>query len=263
MNHVADYGYRYYDPLTGRWPSRDPMEEEGGLNLYGFVGNDGVDRVDILGLQWRNWAERGTNDDQTRRYWSRKNANISLNLLADKVHLDKDEADKWAKAEDPSKCHLKKEEAGCCYSVPNVFVVADLMGFDQLDDAAITSLGGRLGNLFTQAPGKKKVSVKNATDMHKALKEHKGNLWGFVVYAHGNEKGDLTPTRRWIVNGNEPVTTSAKIYEDLKNNGFQLSKIWMMQCFSGANGRSKWWDAVSYREPLYYIGVNAFGIDTK
>jgi RHS repeat-associated protein len=49
--HVADYGYRYYDPLTGRWPSRDPIEERGGVNLYGFVGNDGVDRVDILGLE--------------------------------------------------------------------------------------------------------------------------------------------------------------------------------------------------------------------
>jgi RHS repeat-associated protein len=48
---VADYGYRYFDPNTGRWPSRDPIEEEGGVNLYGFVGNDGVDKVDVLGLQ--------------------------------------------------------------------------------------------------------------------------------------------------------------------------------------------------------------------
>ena len=45
------YGYRYYDPRNGRWLSRDPIEEEGGLNLYGFVGNDGVNSVDILG-QW-------------------------------------------------------------------------------------------------------------------------------------------------------------------------------------------------------------------
>jgi RHS repeat-associated protein len=44
------YGYRFYDPITGRWPSRDPIEEEGGINLYGFVGNDGIDRVDYLGL---------------------------------------------------------------------------------------------------------------------------------------------------------------------------------------------------------------------
>ena len=31
------YGYRFYDPLTGRWPSRDPIGEDGGINLYGFV----------------------------------------------------------------------------------------------------------------------------------------------------------------------------------------------------------------------------------
>ncbi|MBN8460559.1 MAG: RHS repeat-associated core domain-containing protein [Verrucomicrobia bacterium] len=44
------YGYRWYDPLTGRWPSRDPIGEDGGLNLYGFVGNNGLDWVAILGL---------------------------------------------------------------------------------------------------------------------------------------------------------------------------------------------------------------------
>ena len=44
------YGFRYYDPETGRWLSRDPLGEQGGLNLYGFVGNDGVNRRDYLGL---------------------------------------------------------------------------------------------------------------------------------------------------------------------------------------------------------------------
>jgi RHS repeat-associated protein len=46
---VTVYGYRWYDPVTGRWPSRDPIEEDGGVNLYGFVGNDGVVRWDYLG----------------------------------------------------------------------------------------------------------------------------------------------------------------------------------------------------------------------
>ncbi|TAE89542.1 MAG: hypothetical protein EAZ81_12830, partial [Verrucomicrobia bacterium] len=45
------YGYRYYHPQTGRWINRDPIEEEGGLNLYGFVGNDGVNRLDLMGLE--------------------------------------------------------------------------------------------------------------------------------------------------------------------------------------------------------------------
>ncbi|MCH7229120.1 hypothetical protein MLD59_23495 [Verrucomicrobiaceae bacterium E54] len=36
--------------MTGRWPSRDPIEEEGGVNLYGFAGNRSVDSIDYLGL---------------------------------------------------------------------------------------------------------------------------------------------------------------------------------------------------------------------
>ena len=58
--HVADYLYRYYDPLTGRWPSRDPIEEEGGVNLYGLLENQGVNRVDFLGLSFH---------DFTNHYW--------------------------------------------------------------------------------------------------------------------------------------------------------------------------------------------------
>ena len=45
------YGYRYYSPPLGRWLSRDPIEEQGGLNLYGFVNNDPVNKWDNLGLQ--------------------------------------------------------------------------------------------------------------------------------------------------------------------------------------------------------------------
>jgi len=48
---VAYYGYRYYDPVTGRWPSRDPIEEEGGVNLYGFITNNGINNLDIHGLK--------------------------------------------------------------------------------------------------------------------------------------------------------------------------------------------------------------------
>jgi|GEM_PF-4893055 len=45
------YINRYYSPELGRWISRDPIEERGGLNLYGMVGNDPVNRWDYLGLQ--------------------------------------------------------------------------------------------------------------------------------------------------------------------------------------------------------------------
>ena len=35
--------------MTGRWPSRDPIEEQGGVNLYGFVRNSPINNFDVLG----------------------------------------------------------------------------------------------------------------------------------------------------------------------------------------------------------------------
>ena len=43
------YNYRYYLPEVGRWISRDPIEEKGGYNMYGFVDNNS-NRYDNLGL---------------------------------------------------------------------------------------------------------------------------------------------------------------------------------------------------------------------
>jgi RHS repeat-associated protein len=51
------YGFRYYDPVTGRWPSRDPIQEDGGYNLYGFVYNSSIDWFDDLGHEPRSQKE--------------------------------------------------------------------------------------------------------------------------------------------------------------------------------------------------------------
>ncbi len=45
------YGYRFYDPVMGRWLNRDPIEERGGINLYGFVNNEAIASGDYLGLK--------------------------------------------------------------------------------------------------------------------------------------------------------------------------------------------------------------------
>jgi len=42
--------YRVYDAKMGRWLSADPIAEDGGLNLYAYVGNDPVNAIDPLGL---------------------------------------------------------------------------------------------------------------------------------------------------------------------------------------------------------------------
>ena len=43
------YGYRFYFPPLTRWLNRDPIEEEGGVNLYGFCQNSMPYKVDFLG----------------------------------------------------------------------------------------------------------------------------------------------------------------------------------------------------------------------
>ena len=43
------YNYRYYNPANAKWLSRDPIEEKGGLNIYGFVGNKPINNTDSLG----------------------------------------------------------------------------------------------------------------------------------------------------------------------------------------------------------------------
>jgi RHS repeat-associated protein len=45
-----NYGFRYYIPWLGKWPSRDPIGEKGGRNIYWTVGNRTINRIDILGL---------------------------------------------------------------------------------------------------------------------------------------------------------------------------------------------------------------------
>jgi RHS repeat-associated protein len=43
------YGYRFYSPLMQRWISRDPIEEEGGINVYAFAEGDPIGSFDSLG----------------------------------------------------------------------------------------------------------------------------------------------------------------------------------------------------------------------
>ena len=65
------------DPFTGRWISRDPIAEEGGINLYGYVGNNPVNAFDPLGLMqdWPvNWHHNALQD--LRYYFEKSGINI-------------------------------------------------------------------------------------------------------------------------------------------------------------------------------------------
>ncbi|MCB1097032.1 MAG: hypothetical protein KDN22_15775, partial [Verrucomicrobiae bacterium] len=49
MNRIQSRPPRFtIDVTVSCWLSRDPIGERGGPNLYGFVGNDGVNWFDVL-----------------------------------------------------------------------------------------------------------------------------------------------------------------------------------------------------------------------
>jgi hypothetical protein len=110
-DRVADYGYRYYDPVTGRWPSRDPIGDKGGINLYGFVNNNGISFYDNYGLwtdpkrEGKEWAEVCAEKDDT---WQG---------LANMLGLENFDADKWIKNYDGP-----WPDEGKTYQIPNTSV---------------------------------------------------------------------------------------------------------------------------------------------
>jgi RHS repeat-associated protein len=50
--------YRAYDADLGSWLNRDPIGEEGGLNLYGYVANDPINDHDPWGLKWMKFYNK-------------------------------------------------------------------------------------------------------------------------------------------------------------------------------------------------------------
>jgi RHS repeat-associated protein len=58
---LDNHGFRYYDPESGRYISRDPLGYPDGLNNYLYVNNNPINRIDPLGL-----------DDDEVEVWAQK-----------------------------------------------------------------------------------------------------------------------------------------------------------------------------------------------
>jgi pimeloyl-ACP methyl ester carboxylesterase len=85
------YRARYYDPAVGRFTQRDPIGLAGGLNLYGYVGGDPINRVDPWGLENilvpgsdvsgkrdNGWYQTGSEFDRAFRMFTGETSSRSL-----------------------------------------------------------------------------------------------------------------------------------------------------------------------------------------
>lgn len=69
---------RFYSPDLHRWLNRDPIEENGGLNVYGFCGNDGLNNWDGCGLATVKYIS-----DKKTSIWQRMRSPGLLNELTE------------------------------------------------------------------------------------------------------------------------------------------------------------------------------------
>ena len=53
------YGKRHYSPTMRRWLTRDPIGEEGGINIYTFCRNNSLCKYDRNGQAFSNFTEPG------------------------------------------------------------------------------------------------------------------------------------------------------------------------------------------------------------
>ena len=61
---------RFYDPSLGRFISRDPLGENGSVNLYGYVGNGPLNGIDPLGLFGQDVHQGAAGQDYGTYTWA-------------------------------------------------------------------------------------------------------------------------------------------------------------------------------------------------
>ncbi|MPM99417.1 hypothetical protein SDC9_146608 [bioreactor metagenome] len=104
--NLVYYNYRYYNPQFGRWLSRDPIEEQGGWNLYEITSNNTLTFFDTKGLEMTdgkihgNWVGGGYSGGETDKQRKGKPINWSCPAI--------DRIDAAAKTHDA--CYVKCED---------------------------------------------------------------------------------------------------------------------------------------------------------
>jgi RHS repeat-associated protein len=84
------YLYRFYDPQLQRWLNRDPIRENGGINLYTFARNAAINRADAKGLTPECDAARAAQQQAEEEYmWDPTPENLFnayfMGALADQI----------------------------------------------------------------------------------------------------------------------------------------------------------------------------------
>jgi hypothetical protein len=200
------YNHRYYSPELGRWLSKDPIGEAGGLNLYGMVGNDPVNVWDLLGQKSK--CKCALTDEKKKKIQDAIDAlrKAGFNKIADKLQKGLDDekiivkeftgldkalgGDAKTPKMSPDKIILnKKWFDGLSNSISDITELAAKLSHETKHQDQFSTLAGKilytLGTLFgtigpTEAPAyklenkvRKKVADTLFNELEKKVKKRK------------------------------------------------------------------------------------------
>lgn len=136
---LVQYNFRYYNPLDGRWISRDPSIHT--YNLYLFIKNKSSLSYDILGLKWQDpWW--GHNDTNFKRWVHRQVKDIKD---IEKPEMD-DLYEEWKSKGKPNGENKKPDSGTCRKGCPKQTDSED--DYDDDDDDDFPSGGSPIGEPF-------------------------------------------------------------------------------------------------------------------
>ncbi len=248
---VAGYSYRYYDPVTGRWPSRDPIGEGTiiDFNLYAFTANRSTYRIDFLGLRteidwedyWKQYKEKYPDMTDQQKRWAEKMLALgckgvtclSLGNTPDNKHCFKTKEAAVKKQEE-----LNKKSRGCCAKVYSIHFWNDGKDGDAPEVTFSREGKADMGDWNESSqPGDKKWIAFDFGFL---------NPDGTITHADqyynpdrdGDGDGDYFPKRKYP---NTPIRNKALIYisteEDWRKSYPDFNEeVWCTQCISNKAG---------------------------
>jgi RHS repeat-associated protein len=257
------YGYRYYSPDLGRWLTRDPIEEDGGDNLYAFCGNNGVDRYDSLGADWH----------VTRRHLSFAEAKRddvykdTIDKLSQEIDLDSAEAMQWARKDMSGSqfVSMKELNRACRVYIPNrISLVLPVVPEITYGQAFIPIFGqykaSRTLNMISMRNRLREISEMyyNRGFSIESLDYWIENDSNSIKYKDNNSR--KWPTFGFIIGGHGSVgsiavnDSSGDNYESIgiskTKRGYALGMLYVFGCYAGAG------DWKSQAAPNAYIFVS-------
>ncbi len=235
------YGYRYYSPALGRWPSRDPIGERGGLNVYGFVKNDAVDAWDFQGL----WSEPVRYKEFERAYTYNGDDGPGTDLLsylAELIHLDAGQAfgdDGWLRDLAGNAVDgIRGIKRNCWYSVPNVVHITQ--GDGGVDSPIVVWPGwlkGRKDEMVEYYEGKnyhvkdhsKSFAEGQNPNSVRTILKNDFNIYVWAHFGHGVGGADSGDLVFW----NSTTTTKNYKSPSFFETKFRLSEVVLYSCKAG------------------------------